>query len=154
MSISIQSACQRPDPTEERKKYEQDLKEQIEAKKRAYEEARRKEKEDEEKLERRLREQQERMRIEYEEDDRKRRIKEEEVAYVNLLIYEEGKQSVRQSNIKTDSTCKLYICYRSDGSRKRMHCARPRSRGRWRRRGGSLRRRKGRRRSSERRSRG
>ena len=103
---SLQPACQRPDPAEERKKYEQDLKEQIEAKKRAYEEARRKEKEDEEKLERRLREQQERMRIEYEEDDRKRRIKEEEVAYVNLLIYEEGKQSVRQSNIKTDSTCK------------------------------------------------
>ena len=77
--LSLQPACQRPDPAEERKKYEQDLKEQIEAKKRAYEEAKRKEKEDEEKLERRLREQQERMRIEYEEDDRKRRIKEEEV---------------------------------------------------------------------------
>ena len=80
LSLHLQPACQRPDPAEERKKYEQDLKEQIEAKKRAYEEARRKEKEDEEKLERRLREQQERMRIEYEEDDRKRRIKEEEVA--------------------------------------------------------------------------
>ena len=79
--FSLQPACKRPDPAEERKKYEQDLKDQIEAKKRAYEEARRKEKEEEEKLERRLREQQERMRIEYEEDDRKRRIKEEEVVY-------------------------------------------------------------------------
>ena len=78
-NAQLQPACQRPDPAEERKKYEQDLKEQIEAKKRAYEEARRKEKEDEEKLERRLREQQERMRVEYEEEDRKRRIREEEV---------------------------------------------------------------------------
>ena len=85
-NAQLQPACQRPDPAEERKKYEQDLKEQIEAKKRAYEEARRKEKEDEEKLERRLREQQERMRIEYEEDDRKRRIKEEEVVYEHVGV--------------------------------------------------------------------
>ena len=60
--------------------------EKIEAKKVAYEEARRKEKEDEEKLERRLREQQERMRVEYEEDDRKRRIKEEEVDHISEHI--------------------------------------------------------------------
>ena len=85
-----QPACQRPDPAEERKRYEQELKEQIEAKKVAYEEARRKEKEDEEKLERRLREQQERMRVEYEEDDRKRRIKEEEVDHISEHICSNG----------------------------------------------------------------
>ena len=110
------------------------MKEQIEAKKVAYEEARRKEKEDEEKLERRLREQQERMRVEYEEDDRKRRIKEEEVDHISEKICSNGKLI---NDIFFD---------RSDASRRRMPSVKPKSREKWRRRGGRSRRRRDRRR--------
>ena len=75
----LQPGCQRPDQAEERRRYEQDLKEQVDHKKRVEEELKRKEKEEEEKLERRLKEQQERMMKEYEEETRRKKIKDEAV---------------------------------------------------------------------------
>jgi len=68
---------QLPDPAEARKTYEQELKEQMEAKKRVDDEIKMKEREEEDKLERRLKEQQEKMKREFDEEVNKKRAKEE-----------------------------------------------------------------------------
>ena len=76
----LQPGHQRPDPVEMRRKYEQDLKEQMDAKRRVDEEVKRKEKEEERKLERRLKEQQEKMKREFEEEMSRKKAKEEAVS--------------------------------------------------------------------------
>ena len=76
----LQPGHQRPDPVEMRRKYEQDLKEQMDAKRRVDEEIKRKEKEEERKLERRLKEQQEKMKREFEEEMSRKKAKEEAVS--------------------------------------------------------------------------
>ena len=63
-----------------RRKYEQDLKEQMDAKSRVDEEVKRKEKEEETKLERRLKEQQEKMKREFDEEMNRKKAKEEAVS--------------------------------------------------------------------------
>jgi len=68
---------QGPDPANARKMYEQELKEQMDAKKRMDDEVKRKEREEDEKLEKRLKEQQEKMKKEYDEEMNKKKAKEE-----------------------------------------------------------------------------
>jgi hypothetical protein len=72
-----------PDPAEARKRYEQELKEQMDAKKRVDDENKRKEREEEEKLERRLQEQQEKMKREFDEEMNKKKTKEEAVSILS-----------------------------------------------------------------------
>jgi hypothetical protein len=69
-----------PDPADARKRYEQELKEQMDAKKRVDDENKRKEREEEDKLERRLQEQQEKMKREFDEEMNKKKAKEEAVS--------------------------------------------------------------------------
>ena len=69
-----------PDPAEARKRYEQELKEQMDAKKRVDDENNRKEREEEDKLERRLRKQQEKMKREFDEEINKKKAKEDAVS--------------------------------------------------------------------------
>ena len=63
-----------------RRKYEQDLKEQVDAKRRVDDEIKRKEKEEEIKLERRLKEQQDKMKREFDEEMNRKKAKEEAVS--------------------------------------------------------------------------
>lgn len=72
-----QPSHHRPDPAEARKRYEQELKEQMEAKKRVDDEIKHKERDEDEKLERRLREQQDKMKREFDEEVNRKKIKEE-----------------------------------------------------------------------------
>merc|ERR1719234_215978 len=72
-----QPGSQRPDPADERRRYEDELREQMESKKRSDEEQKRKEREEEERLDRRTREQQERMKREFDEETNKKKAKEE-----------------------------------------------------------------------------
>ena len=67
-------------PMNSKQRYENDLKEQMEAKKRLDDDRRRREREEEDRLERRVREQQEKMKAEYEEEQNKKRQKEEAVS--------------------------------------------------------------------------
>ena len=78
--LIFQPGHQRPDPVEGRRKYEQDLKEQVDAKRRVDEEVKRKEKDEEMKLERRLKEQQEKMKREFDEEMNRKKAKEEAVS--------------------------------------------------------------------------
>ena len=61
-------------------RYEDELREQMELKKRSDEEQKRKEREEEERLDRRTREQQERMKREFDEETNKKKAKEEAVS--------------------------------------------------------------------------
>ena len=77
---------------ETRRKYEQDLKEQVDAKKRVDEQVKRKEKEEEIKLERRLKEQQEKMKREFDEEINRKKAKEEAVSldllpFINYIFF-------------------------------------------------------------------
>ena len=76
----FQPGHQKPDPVEVRRKYKQDLKEQVDAKRTVDEEVKRKEKEEEMKLERRLKEQQEKMKREFDEEMSRKKAKEEAVS--------------------------------------------------------------------------
>ena len=67
----------RPDPWETKRKYEEDLRKQMEFKRKQEEEKRMRDKAEEVKLEKRIREQQERMKREYEQELIRRREKEE-----------------------------------------------------------------------------
>jgi hypothetical protein len=80
--LIFQPGHQRPDPVETRRKYEQDLKEQVDAKRRVDEEVKRKEKDEEMKLERRLKKQQEKMKREFDEEINRKKAKEETVSYI------------------------------------------------------------------------
>ena len=68
---------QRQDPWETKRRYEEDLRKQMEMKRKREEEKRAKDKAEELKIERRIREQQERMKREYEQEIVRRREKEE-----------------------------------------------------------------------------
>ena len=92
----LQPGHQRPDPVEMRRKYEQDLKEQMDAKRRVDEEIKRKEKEEERKLERRLKEQQEKMKREFEEEMSRKKAKEEAVS---IQKYDLCLEAVTKSNL-------------------------------------------------------
>ena len=85
--FSLQSSRDRPDQAEVRRRYEHELKVQMEEKKRHDDEIKRKEREEEEKLERRLQEQQEKMKREYEEEQNKKKEKEQAVTHQNVLIF-------------------------------------------------------------------
>ena len=91
----FQSSYDRPDPAEARKRYELELKEQMEAKKKYDDEAKRKQREEDEKLERRLAEQQEKMKREFEEEQNKKKEKEQAVIshYVSIIYCQIGIQS-------------------------------------------------------------
>ena len=78
--LMFQPGHQRPDPVETRRKYEQDLKEQVDAKRRVDEEVKRKEKDEEMKLEGRLKKQQEKMKREFDEEINRKKAKEEAVS--------------------------------------------------------------------------
>ena len=64
----------------EKNRYEDELREQMEAKRRSDEEQKRKEREEEERLDRRTREQQERMKREFDEETNKKKAKDEAVS--------------------------------------------------------------------------
>ena len=81
--LMFQPGHERADPVEMRRKYEQDLREQVDAKRRVDEEVKRKEMEEEMKLERRLKKQQEKMKREFDEEINRKRAKEEAVSYIN-----------------------------------------------------------------------
>jgi len=72
-----QPGSQRPDPAEERRRYEDELREQMESKRRLDEEQKRKEREEEERLDRRTKEQQERLKREFDEETNKQKAKQE-----------------------------------------------------------------------------
>jgi len=98
------------DPAEARKRYEQELKEQVEAKKRVDDEIKRKEQEEEEKLERRLKDQQEKMKREYDEEVNKKKAKEEakrkreeQLMQRQLEMQKEMEKKKREANEKRHS---------------------------------------------------
>ena len=76
----LQSSYDRPDPAEARRRYEQELKEQMDAKKKLDDERKRKQREEDEKLEKRMQEQQEKMQREFEEEQNKKKEKERAVS--------------------------------------------------------------------------
>ena len=76
----MQSSYDRPDPAEARRRYEQELKEQMDAKKKLDDERKRKQREEDEKLEKRMQEQQEKMQREFEEEQNKKKEKERAVS--------------------------------------------------------------------------
>ena len=78
----LQSSYDRPDPAEARRRYEQELKEQMDAKKKLDDERKRKQREEDEKLEKRMQEQQEKMQREFEEEQNKKKEKERAVSLV------------------------------------------------------------------------
>merc|ERR1719422_1674152 len=101
------SSYDRPDPAETRRRYELELKEQMEAKKRFDDEAKRKEREEEEKLERRLQEQQEKMKREYEEEQNKKKQKEmaklkrqEELAKRQVRLQQEMDRKKKEEDLR------------------------------------------------------
>ena len=82
----MQSSYEREDPAQARKRYEQELKEQMDAKKKLDDEKKRKQREEDEKLEKRMQEQQEKMQREFEEEQNKKKEKERAVSRNMCLV--------------------------------------------------------------------